>query len=151
MLALSIISPESWRYDASVGSGACHSTHQGAYAREAIQDVDRYSADILRCWCFYCCSGLLVYWFIIGCAVPSLYAHNRGTCRGSRSLGCVSPYLVACSGPEQFLGFVLAGIPVYYITRSNNHDVPRILGEHLTEHDSRGCFLMGNSQPSRFS
>lgn len=82
---------------------------------------------------FVVISGLLIYRFITGCVVPSLYAYNRSTCRGNRCLGYDLLYLVSMPGPEQSLGFVLAGIPVYYITRSNNHDVPRILGEHLTE------------------
>lgn len=37
----------------------------------------------------------------------------------------------ALRGGNLSLVFILAGVPVYYITHRNDQDIPRILGEYL--------------------
>jgi hypothetical protein len=81
--------------------------------------VDHNAPDILCCACFFPFLERQLTPIIIGRVVSPVHANHRGA---TGSAGCswyvqTTQVCVDCAKHKQYLAFVLAGIPMYYITR----------------------------------
>ena len=128
---------------AHTGPGPGHSPRQGTHFTTSVQDVDNYSPGVLRSTCIAVLISSHVY-RAFGRSVCSSYACPSLLRRWKLWRFSVRLRPIPLSDPGRpliacYLAFVLAGIPVYYITQRNEGAPTGVQGEFSRELRVRGC------------